>query len=185
MVTDTVVAFTAQRVTDQAFRIAFDQTIDGCFKFRILIFRMVLAFLIDRRHSDAFLPDGQRSCLILHRVVVQRCRSGHGNRIFTDVLAIRTAEAAVHNARFIAVLQAGHGSGKFGIIIAVGLGLVIRLDDQFCLGDCERTGLVNHIVVALYLFARRSDRVGSDILAFLTAEPVHHFVLADEARHSS
>ena len=64
-----------------------------------------------------------------------------------------------------AYLQAVDRHVPFGVVIAVGLFGILHLQYQFRRIDCEDSRGISHIIVALYVFACRCDRIFTDVLS--------------------
>ena len=170
MLSDGVVTFAVQRVLDLVDALAFQNAFNRRGQGRILIVRIVLAFLILSGNDNGLRFDCQLAGFILHRVVIQHPRAGRGDciTISYDFLSLYTADLQIQQLADsligISVLQSGNRSRQFGIRFAVGLGLVIRLDRQYCRCNFQCSPYIIDFIVLQYFLAARDNLFIANIL---------------------
>ena len=157
-------AVSVQRVWDYILFVAVLQALYDCLQFRIRRAIHLGGGLHD--NSGCRLGDFHRAGLVDHVIVALHFGAVRRNRVLVHILALGAINCVADNVFFVAVLQAGNFCRQGRIRFAVDLCLVFCAHGRRRSADGQYAGLVFHVVVSLYRFTTRSDRIGANVFAF-------------------
>ena len=172
ILSDILSVLSVQCIPENRFVISVPEAGHFCGQNRIRL--SVDLLLSDSRYDNLCRCDVKNAAFIVNGVVPLTHISCKEYRIDAGILSACAAERIMKQFfRIFSVLHTGHLGGKDRILISVGFPL---FHDMHCYrSGCDGKAAVHkgHIIIALFGFSGRNDRVGTHILAFLAAERIY------------